>query len=38
VTWSGRFVNAAPERVEAVLRVVSLDVVQFQGDETARGA
>jgi phosphoribosylanthranilate isomerase len=35
VTRVGLFVNAAPERIEAVLRQVPLDVLQFHGDEPA---
>lgn len=35
VTLVGLFVNAEPERIEATLRQVPLQLLQFHGDETA---
>ncbi|MDQ3776085.1 MAG: phosphoribosylanthranilate isomerase [Pseudomonadota bacterium] len=35
VTRVGLFVNAAPDAIEAVLRAVALDVLQFHGEEPA---
>jgi phosphoribosylanthranilate isomerase len=34
----GVFVNESPERIEAIARLVRLDVVQLHGDETAEQA